>query len=355
MDFKQNLADLKLEIDKQIELYLNVIIKEVSSRDRFVADSLQVVKKSILSGGKRIRPALMYWGYLGAGGKEKEKIIKASIGIELIHAFLLIHDDIMDRDLIRHGKPTINAVYQKFGQKNFKEKDAEHFGNSMAIIVGDMIGALGNQVIFESKFPPDLIMRALSKLQDIVSLTVIGQAKDINMEYFGRADEDDVLQMYEYKTAKYTLEGPLHLGGILGEAKPEILESYSSLSIPLGIAFQIQDDILGIFGTEKIIGKTIGSDIAEGKQTILVIKALERGSRSECKRIKELLGKQNITKQEVEEFKNILIQTGSLDYAKELAKNLIVKGKKEIKMAMVEKNAKDFLLDLAEYLVSRDY
>jgi geranylgeranyl diphosphate synthase type I len=160
--------------------------------------------------------------------------------------------------------------------------------------------------------------------------------------------------MYENKTAKYTIEGPLHLGAILAGAKDELLDALSKYAVPVGIAFQIQDDILGIFGSEKKLGKPVGSDIEEGKQTLLVVKAGEKADRSQLKKMNYLLGKPNLNHREIEEFRNIITDTGSLDYAKNLARKLITKGKQALISAKIKKETKDFLLGIADYMISRE-
>ena len=354
MDIQKALADFKKKIDPEIEKYLNKAIKEGSERDRFVADSLKYVKKIALAGGKRLRPALMYYGYLAVNGKEKNKIIRTAVSVELIHIFLLIHDDIIDKDNKRHGIDTIHFRYQKLGEKLFPKDDSKHFGNSMGIIVGDMVSALGNQIIFNSEFSPALIVNALSKLQSVVSMTVIGEAQDVYIGYKGKASEKEILEMYKNKTAKYTVESPLHLGAILGGADDKILKSLSRLAIPIGIAFQIQDDILGVFGSEKKLGKSVGSDIKEGKQTILVSKAIENSGYSQKKMLNNLLGKNDLTTGDVKKFREIIIKTKSLDYAQDMAQKFISQGKREIEKARISKKARDFLLGIADYMANRE-
>jgi geranylgeranyl diphosphate synthase, type I len=354
MDAKITLAEFKRKVDSEIEVYFERVIAEARKKDAVTTEALKYVKKMILAGGKRLRPAFMYYGYLAAGGKDLPKIIKASISIELVHTFLLIHDDIIDRDFKRHGMDTVNLKYSKLAKTYFPKKDPLHFGNSIAIVVGDMVGAMGNQVIYESTFDPKLVVRALHKLQDIVSMTVIGETKDIYIEYTGKADEEEILKMYEYKTAKYTIEGPLHLGAILAGATDSILESFSEYAVPLGIAFQIQDDILGVFGDEEKLGKPVGSDIESGKQTLLVAKAMEKINRKQKNILESTLGKKNLTRNEIEDFRKVIRDTGSLDYAKNMSFDLINKGKKAIENEKMNKEAKDFLLGIAEYMVNRE-
>lgn len=361
MDINKTLRNFRKEIDREIATYLDAIIKETAKQDFLMADALRYVKKFVLSGGKRLRPAMMYYGYLAAGGKERKKILQTAVSIELTHAFLLIHDDIIDKDDLRHGINTVSEEYRQLGKKYFPKKDWRHFGDAIAIIIGDMVGAIGSRIIFNSGFDTELVFQALTKLQEIVSVTVIGEAKDVYIEYSGQATEKEVLRMYEYKTAKYTIEGPLHLGAILAGADEKIRGAFTEYAIPLGIAFQIQDDILGIFGSKEKIGKPIDSDIREGKRTILVVKAEEWGNREQKNILKNILGKSDLSVEEIKKFQNVIIETGALEYAKELARKLIAKSQKALSglktclpAGRVEKEAHDFLEGVAEYMIKRE-
>lgn len=354
MDAKKALAAFKEKVDPEIAAYFKRVIEETEKVDKQITESVKYAQKIIMSGGKRARAAFMYYGYLAAGGREKKKIIRTSASIELIHAFLLIHDDVIDRDDLRHGVRTTHNYYADIARNHFKHKDAEHFGNSMAIIVGDMIGALGNQIIFESKFDPALVMKALHKMQGIVSFTVVGESEDIYIENKGKATEKEILRMYENKTAKYTIEGPLQLGAILAGADEKFLQSLSGYAVPAGIAFQIQDDILGVFGQVSKLGKPVGSDVKQGKQTILVAKAFEKGNRQQKETLKKLLGKKDLTGKELEEFKRIIMETGALEYARGMAEKLINQAKKSLDEMRIGEEARKFLIGIADYMVQRE-
>jgi len=354
VDAKKTLVDFKAKVDPEVEAFFVRTIAETKKVDDNIAAALEHARKITTSGGKRARAAFMYYGYLAAGGKNKKEIIKTSVSIELIHTFLLIHDDIIDRDGLRHGVKTIHVHYGEMAKRYFKNKDAAHFGNSMAIIMGDMLGALGNQVLFESKFDSALIIKALQKLQGIIAFTVIGEAEDVIIENRGRATEKEIFRMYENKTAKYTIEGPLHLGAILAGADKKLLEALSAYSIPAGIAFQIQDDILGVFGVSKKTGKPVGSDVRQGKQTILVAKTLEKANRAQKAIIKNCLGNDNMTQADLEQFRKVIIETGSLEYAQKLANKLIVEAKEKIEKVVMKKEAKNFLLGIADYMLNRE-
>lgn len=355
MDFQQKLSGLKTSIDRELEQYFDVSINEVSKSDNLLTEALKHTKKIALSGGKRIRGALLCQAYLGFGGKEKKKILKVAAAIELVHLFLLVHDDIIDRGDLRHGQSSLHQMFAKKYQKKYSADGAEHLGQSMAIIVGEMLFAIANKIIAEAGFSAKETLNALGQLQKIVSNTIVGQSQDIAIEHSKNVSQEEVLRMYENKTARYTFEGPLHLGAMLaGVSDRKTFEALSQYSLPLGIAFQIQDDILGVFGSEKKIGKSVASDIEEGKQSLLVVKAREIASASVKKQLAEVLGKKNITKKEIKIFQDILKTTGSLEYSKDLASEYIQKAKVELEKIIIKKEARSFLIGLNQYLNGRE-
>ncbi|HBP00955.1 MAG TPA: hypothetical protein DD454_01980 [Candidatus Moranbacteria bacterium] len=354
MDFKSSLANFKEKIDKEIEVFLDGKILEISKDDEWVAEGMKYVKDLVLAGGKRIRPALMYWGYKAADGEDEEKIMKACVGIELVHIFLLIHDDIIDRSERRHGLETVNLWGERKGRKMFERGDIRRFGYSMATIFGDMAYAWANQAILEAELDPKNTLKALSYLQDIVSLTVVGQSQDLVIEYKLEAKEDEISQMYRNKTAKYTFEGPLHLGALLAGADEKVLASFSGYGIPIGIAFQIQDDILGVFGSEEKLGKSTASDIMEGKKTILTARVFSDGSILQQERLQYLLGRKDINSEEINEFQEIVMDSGALKYAKKKAEEYAEQGRGEIEKAPIGEEARKFLLGAANYIINRE-
>ncbi len=356
-DIKTTLQVFKKRLEPQIEAFFAEAKKDADQGDPFMLEAIDHMQDVVLSGGKRLRAALMYYSYLGAGGKNEEAILRAVVSVELIHAFLLVHDDIIDRDALRHGVATLHARYTEKAKRFFPNKNHEHFGNSIAIILGDMLYAFGNDVIFRADFPKERIFAALTCLQRIVTSTVTGQARDIYIEYQGRATEKEILSMYENKTARYSIEGPLHLGMLLAGENNALRDLYTEYAIPLGIAYQIQDDIIGIFGDEKAIGKPVGSDIAEGKYTLLVAKAMELGNQDQKQRLQELLGgEQEVTSEVVKEFQSLVEQTGALAAVKAIAQKATEESLSilpRLKEGM-EEEAFVFLEGLTHYLLERD-
>lgn len=358
MDIQATLRDFKARLDPRIAAYFDTTLAEAKKDDDLVYESLEHVKTMTLAGGKRLRPAFMFYGYLAAGGEDRERLLNTAVAVELIHMFLLIHDDIIDRDALRHGEPTLHERYRAWGKRYLNLENPEHFGDSIALIVGDMLFALGNDIIFTSGFPEKNIYAALSRMQKIVSHTVVGQARDIYIEYKGEATEAEILSMYEKKTARYTVEGPLHLGALLAGGTPELAAELSRYALPIGIAFQIQDDILGIYGDEERIGKPVGSDIREGKITLLVSHVFEHADRATKKELDQLLKKrQTLALADIERFRTIIRETGALAAAKELALRYIEDGKRALASmhTPIAPEAREFLEGVADYMAKREY
>ncbi|MFZ1720499.1 MAG: polyprenyl synthetase family protein [Candidatus Moraniibacteriota bacterium] len=358
MAFKETLAHFQGEINPLIARYFDQVIAEAEKEDVFIAEALKAVKDITMAGGKRLRAAGMYYGYLAGGGTERKVMLETAVSVECIHAFLLIHDDIMDRDVIRHGVPTIHERYRKLAEKLFPKTDAVHFGNSIALIVGDMVGALGNDIIFRSPFPKERIFQALSRLQKIIAFTVVGQAKDVYLEYRKQATSEEILKMYECKTAKYTMEGPVHLGLLLAGAPEEMLAKFSSFALPLGIAFQIQDDVLGLYGSSERIGKAQGSDLREGKMTLLNALLLERLSKEERKTFITLLGKgMALTEEDIRHAQELMEREGVLTDVKDRARQYIIEGREALLTLRgeISDESYDFFSGIAEYMMVREY
>jgi len=348
----------KKRLDPYLKDYFSAKIIQAKKVDPLSVKTIKIIERFVLSAGKRIRPALVYYGYLAAGGRDSEKIIKASMSVELAHAFLLIHDDIIDRDDTRHGIETVHETYRVWGRRlGLAEGEALHFGNSMAITTGDYAHAMANEVLYDIDFGSEIILDALREIQVIVSRTIPGEMIDILMGAQGSATEEEITRMHEGKTARYTFEGPLHLGTVLAGQKKNVklLEALSGYSLPVGKAFQIRDDILGVFGNEKKLGKSVGADIIEGKQTFLVLKALKNGSKEQIGRIKELLGKRDLSEKEAGDFREIIKATGSLEYSQKMAERLVAESLAALKKVdFKNKEAQNFLEGIAEYIIKRE-
>ncbi|RLG71159.1 MAG: polyprenyl synthetase family protein [Candidatus Iainarchaeum archaeon] len=350
MHAKEVLAAYSKKLQPILENFFNKKLK--NEQNPFAKYLLETAKEYCLRGGKRIRPALMITGYK-CFAEENEEILNASIGLELLHAFLLIHDDIMDLDDMRRGKPALHKIYEGYISENYKSDKAPHLGISLGIIAGDLLEAFSFEPIMESNFPIEKKFAAFKKLNEIIYLTSLGQALDLVAEQKDKLTEEEVLKILELKTARYTIEGPLHLGAILAGASPKDLKLLSDYAIPVGLAFQLQDDILGLYGDEKKLGKPIGSDIKEGKRTLLIVKALEQLNEEDRKFLLNALGNENLTTEELNKVRQLVKDSRALDYCKNLAQKFCNDAIAKIEDS--ELKEKEFLISLAKYIIERTY
>jgi len=350
-EMKRFVEEYRPKIDEKLYAFLERKVAEAP--DRFNRRVAEDILRFARAGGKRLRPLLFILGYMGTGREPYEGVVEASISIELVHDYLLIHDDFMDGDTLRRGQDTV--WYSLYKWLKGMGVDDQHAAHALAVCAGDLAETYGTEAILEANIPPDKKLALVDLLHRIIEQTGYGQVLDVSLEMLPLSDvrEEDVLKVHEYKTSRYTVEGPLHLGATLADGGT-LLDVYTKYAIPAGIAFQLRDDIIGVFGDEKVTGKPAGSDIREGKRTLLVVKAYERGTEEQRKRIEEILGKKDLTREELEEIREIIRETGSLEYSQELMERLVGEAKAVIESSDVVEPTRTILLQLADYMVHRE-
>lgn len=347
-EIKHYFESFKETFESYFTQYLEQKVGEFAEVDAMGQLLVEKMVDFSVGGGKRIRAALVTLGYRAGGGQESEDVFSAAIAIELLHNFLLIHDDIIDLSDVRRARPTMHKMFEA-------SSSDQHFCQSMAILVGDLSCVMATEALTLVELPAERIVRAFQKLYRIGRDTVIGQGLDITLPSEQEVSEKAVTQIYLLKTAKYTIEGPLHVGLILAGADEKSLEEISKYAIPVGTAFQIQDDILGVFGSEEELGKSVTSDIKEGKQTVLTVAARRLGSKIQQKRLKLLLGNPGVSPADIEEVREIMRLSGALDYARTYAKTLAENGKAELEKLPINMETKRILEGLADYIVERTF
>jgi geranylgeranyl diphosphate synthase, type I len=291
--------------------------------------------------GKCLRGTLVKLGYtLGTPGAEG-KICTVAAAYEILHTSILIHDDIIDQSRLRRGKPTIHHA---LGDNNY--------GTSQSICLGDIGFFLANKLIAESAFSSSA--KIVSLLSQIITDTFFGEMLDIELTSNSiLRNEKDVLSMQRFKTAQYTIAGPLLIGAELGNVSAEVLSAIRMFGEYIGIAFQIQDDILGMFGNEQITGKSSYSDIEEGKNTLLITFALGHASAAQKKLLLEYYGKGKLENGKYEMIKMTIQETGALTYSHAKAKRYVTRGKKIIPQLTSDKTLQRYLTDFADFIIER--
>lgn len=343
MDAKDYLNNYHKIASAFIDKYFQRRIAHAETIDPVIVNLLKSFQ-DYAQGGKMVRGALTVLGYKMLGGTNIKAIIPISLGIELLHNFILIHDDIIDKDDLRRGKPTI---HKKFSDRGY------HRGISYAIITGDIGAFLGYELIVASSFPKEKVVRALACLNDFLVKTAYGEILDIEFDTKKNIAWNDIFKVRTYKTAYYTFAMPLSVGAILAGAESAKLKAIEKYSLPVGIAFQLVDDILGVFGDIKITGKSNESDIKEGKKTLLFTKALELANKSDRQFLSKRYGSRKATKADIKKIRDIIRRSGAVDSSFSQAKMLIETGKKNIKYMTAMPLYQKILSSLADYTISR--
>ncbi len=354
--FTKKLAIYKKLIDEDIELYAKKIQKSTLSNygaySRVATDAfIDILKR----GGKRIRGSLVITGYEMMGGKNHKMIVEASRAIEMIHAYILIMDDIQDNSLVRRGGPTAHVALADYHRKHYLSGEAGHFGVSQALNAMGIGNHASQVIVLNLDVDKDLRVKASSILNQSIVTTAHGQTNDIMNEVNADVRMKDIDNVLEWKTAYYTFLNPLTFGMVLAGADCRATDAVREYCLSAGRAFQITDDILGIFGSEFESGKSPMDDIKEGKRTLLTLYALQNADKADQNFLIQMLGNKDLTMSEFERCKDIIVDSGSLKYAKKEATRCIEYAKYSIRKQSIDWNSEgvEFLVGLAGTLVDR--
>lgn len=359
MDAKQYLHDYSKRADKFLDRYFDKKLMEATKIGESgnglinVPQQMMSFYQEYVRGGKKLRGALVQLGY-ECGNANGKSILQVCAGIEIIHSFLLMHDDVMDQDSLRRGQTTMHKQWEILCRKKLKKhQDPQHYGESMAYTLGDTGGFLGIGLVSQSNFPSEVKAKAITYLTEFLVKTAYGQSFDLTYEASEHLNEDDIFRVHRYKTANYTIMGPLKLGGIFAGLSNSSLKAIEKYGESVGIAFQLRDDELGIFGDEKTIGKPVGSDIREDKNTLLHVKALEMINGKDGQFLKKTYGKKNLTTDDIARVQKITIDSGALAYSQNLTKQLINQGKQSIPQITKHEKQRKLLAQIADFIVER--
>lgn len=286
--------------------------------------------------------------------KDFQKILPIALAIEIIHSFLLIHDDIIDKSDMRHGAPTIHRRYEKLvgSPPAVRLRDeAGHYGLSQAILLGDIACFEAFSLINSSSFDNDLKVICQGQLIKTLLNTGYGEALDVEAPYRG-ATLAQIRQVMDLKTARYSFVGPLSLGAILGGAGKEQISSLTKFGLSCGMAFQLKDDILGVFGDEKVTGKPM--DFSEGKNTMLIYKTYELVNAKEKAYLKKIWGNKNANSGDLKRVGQIIRDCGALAWCEKEQVKLANAAKKVIFDITNDKELQIIFEQIADFVIGRE-
>ncbi len=339
-----------LAVAAQVEARLDAFLADETRRWAALSDDLRepyaALRSLVMAGAKRLRPAFCYWGYVGAGGKEHDSaVIDAGAAFEMLQAFALVHDDVMDGSARRRGARTAHLAFGDRHDDAGWRGEGRRFGEGMAILIGDLAHVYADQLM-PAEEP------AVRAVWDELRLELnAGQLLDVMGTARGDTDPGQARRIARYKSGKYTIERPLHVGAALAGRLDELAASLSGYGDPLGEAFQLRDDLLGAFGDETATGKPVGDDLREGKPTPLLAAAAGAAD-AEQAAVLARVG-DDLDHDGVAEIQSVMVATGAVDAIESRIDRLVGEAIAAIEASAVTAEAREALVDLAHFVAHR--
>jgi len=348
--------DLRSRVHKVLEDFLSAQVDALEAVSPDCAPMVEAVA-DLMRGGKRLRPAFCYWGWRGAGGADDEAIVTAAAALEFFQAAALIHDDVMDDSDTRRGMPAVHRRFATLHRGSGWTGDGERFGMAGAILVGDLCLVWSDELFSASGIAPASLLRARPMFDRMRTELMGGQYLDMLEQAVAAQRTTGAVErarrVIQFKSAKYSIEHPLLVGGRLAGASDDLLAAYSAYGLPLGEAFQLRDDVLGVFGDPAATGKPAGDDLREGKRTVLIAKALERATPAQAATVRRLLGDPGLDAAGVDALREVIVSTGALAATEELIDSLVATSQSALAAAEVGEPAASVFAGLVDAATAR--
>jgi geranylgeranyl diphosphate synthase type I len=309
--------------------------------------------RTSVSGGKRFRAAFCWWGHLAvAEPDDPDGLLRACASLELLHASALVHDDVMDASDVRRGRPATHRAFEALHRDLDWSASPEQYGAAAAILLGDLLLSWSDELLRTSGLPAPRVLDALGYFDLTRSEVVTGQFLDVSAQARGAADVDVAMTVLRYKSAKYSIERPLHIGAALAGGSRETIEDLTRFGLPLGEAFQLRDDLLGVFGDPDATGKPAGDDLVEGKRTVLVALALDGLAPGDRTLLDQSLGRP-LSVPQVAELRALIEASGAREQVEQVITALTDRALAALDAAPVRDEARTVLRDLAAAATQR--
>lgn len=303
-----NIDILREEVSSLLSGFLDDKSEQASSQE-LVPGIPGMIKYFITAGGKRIRPLLCVAGWHAAGGRDvPDMVLRTAAALEMYQAFALIHDDIIDKSTTRRFQPTLHRA---LAERYADSRDARHLGESAAILIGNMALTWSDELFTNSGVPAEQRV-AVGRLIDVMREEMhYGQYLDLMTSIGPIDDQQAPMKVIRYKTAKYTIERPLHIGATIAGGDAALIEALSRFALPLGDAFQLRDDLLGLFGDPATTGKPVWDDLREGKRTAVMALAAHQADGFQRRLLEDHVGDSELDEEDARRVLDVVIATGA--------------------------------------------
>ncbi len=352
-------AELAGAVTDQLRAYL----AERRAESAYIGDDydglIAALEDFVLRGGKRLRPAFAYWGYRAVTPGPEDSVdghvLRLFSALELLHACALVHDDVIDDSATRRGMPTAHMHFADLHRGRGWRGSAEQFGRSAAILLGDLSLVWADDIVAATDLGPDGRRRVQRVWSDIRTEVLGGQYLDIVAESSGADTIESAMKVNTYKTASYTVSRPLQLGASAAADRPDILAAFQELGTDIGVAFQLRDDVLGVFGDPAVTGKPSGDDLRSGKRTVLLAEAVQRAEASDpaaARRLRSGIGT-DLSEAQVRELCTVIEDVGALAAVDDHIDLLTRRALRVLETARINAPARAGLIELAGLAANR--
>jgi geranylgeranyl diphosphate synthase, type I len=352
-------VELAGAITDQLRAYLGQRRSECGYMGADHAELTAALEEFVLRGGKRLRPAFAYWGWRSVAPHPDDpvddEVLRLFSALELLHACALIHDDVIDASATRRGLPTVHRIFADRHRAHNWHGQSEQFGMSAAILLGDLAMVWADDIVASSELSADAHRRVQQVWAAIRTEVLGGQYLDIVAESSGATTVASAMTVNIYKTASYTISRPLQLGVAAAADRPDILATFHELGTSLGVAFQLRDDVLGVFGDPAVTGKPSGDDLRSGKRTVLLAEAVERAEESDpaaATLLRTSIGGE-LSETQVKELCQVIESVGALAAVENRIEVLTRKALGLLDAAPIDTRAKAGLSELARLAANR--
>ena len=356
-------ATLPAQVHRELAGFLAERRAHAEAVDPAFAAAVDSLVAFVLGGGKRIRPVFAWWGWRGAGGSPDEPgagaVLRAVSALELLQGCALVHDDLMDDSTTRRGAPTVHVAFADRHRRAGWLGAPERFGAAGAILLGDVALAWSDDMLRGAGLWPDALNRALDVWQAMRTELLGGQYLDVLNQVRGDESPEAALRVDRYKTAAYTVERPLHLGAAIAGAPPYLVTAYRRFGADIGVAFQLRDDLLGMFGDPGVTGKPAGDDLREGKRTLLLACGLQaadqRGESAGARLLRSAIGDPQLCPATVDAVRELLVDLGAVRHVEQRIEALTASALRTLDDAEIVAPAGERLAELAVLATRRTH
>ncbi|MBB5156237.1 polyprenyl synthetase family protein [Saccharopolyspora phatthalungensis] len=355
--------DLPGQVQQTLTEYLQIRRTDAADLDPAIASAVAELAGFVLGGGKRIRPTFAWWGWRAVGGAAEgpaaKAMLQAASALELLQACALVHDDLIDESDTRRGNPTVHRKFERIHRESGFAGDSTQFGLAAAVLLGDLALAWADDMLHSAGMAPESMARALRPWRAMRTEVLTGQYLDVLCQYRGDETPQAALRVCELKSASYTVQRPLELGAEAAGADPDALHALRRFGSEIGVAFQLRDDLLGVFGDPGVTGKPAGDDLREGKRTVLVAEAFaaarEQADQAALDLLRNVLGAPDLDEGRVEAARQVLTRLGAVEAVEKRITELTDSAMRALHEARLAEPASSRLAELAIAVTDRSH